>query len=213
MVANFARRALRGGGLGGALPTGTCATAAGLVFRPFSKPPADVFATAADAFSSPRGSDPVRLPATSSVSGHHPVFSLSDSNSHRATEKLYVNRARHLAVGPRVQTQNDFFFFSIILRSSSPVGRVFGRKFLSFAIQTNNSTHRCRVNHQWTRSRFFLHPQIPRNPPPPSRKPFRSRSPRFPRTVMNMLYPNLLFGMYIVLTLAEPPYNIPFKGQ
>lgn len=28
---------------------------------------------------------------------------------------------------------------------------------------------------------------------------------------MNMLYPNLLFWMYVVLTLAEPPYIIPFK--
>jgi len=48
-----------------------------LVFRPFWKPPADaVVATAADAFSSPRGSDPVRLPATVSVSHRGPVFLL-----------------------------------------------------------------------------------------------------------------------------------------
>lgn len=35
-------------------------------FRPISKPPADAVATAADSSSSPRGFDPVRLPATPS---------------------------------------------------------------------------------------------------------------------------------------------------
>jgi hypothetical protein len=27
------------------------------------------------------------------------------------------------------------------------------------------------------------------------------------------MYPNLLFWMYVVLTLAEPPYIVPFKGE
>jgi len=29
---------------------------------------------------------------------------------------------------------------------------------------------------------------------------------------MHMLFPNILFWMYVVLTLAEPPYGVPFKG-
>lgn len=30
---------------------------------------------------------------------------------------------------------------------------------------------------------------------------------------MHMLFPNILFWVYLVLTLTEPPYVVPFKGQ
>jgi len=49
--------------------------------------------------------------------------------------------------------------------------------------------------------------------PVPAIRTAPGRSPRGRAATMHMLFPNILFWMYVVLTLAEPPYIVPFKGQ